>query len=77
MEKDLKESLERLTYYENKLASLKWTFWRGIFYGFGFFVGSVVLAALFIYILSLFDTAPIIGEYVSKILNAARNSISR
>jgi|GEM_PF-994333 len=49
--------------------NLWWVLLRGIFNGFGIFVGSVILIAILIWILSLLNTAPIIGDYVSKIVD--------
>ncbi|MFA6531466.1 MAG: DUF5665 domain-containing protein [Patescibacteria group bacterium] len=69
---ELKKAIERLAAQEKKLASLRWNFWRGAAYGFGFIVGSALLVALFVWALSLFDTAPIIGEYVAKIVDIVK-----
>lgn len=69
--KDLKESIDTLEKTESKLVSLKWNLYRGIFYGLGFFIGGTILVAFLLYILSFFDTAPIVGEYVSKVLHFA------
>jgi len=37
---------------EKRMVSLRWNFWRGVVYGLGFFVGSVLLTALLVYGLS-------------------------
>ena len=65
---ELKEAINKLEMVEKKAISLKWNFYRGIFYGFGFFVGGTLIVGAIIYILSFLNTAPIIGEYISKIL---------
>lgn len=65
---ELKKSLDKLEETQAKLASRKQSFLRGVYYGFGFFVGGTLIVALIIYLLSFFDTAPIVGEYISKIL---------
>lgn len=70
-DEELIASLKNLARQEQKLASLRWTFYRGIIYGFGFFIGSILLVALFLYILSFFDTAPVIGRFIKNILDAA------
>jgi uncharacterized phage infection (PIP) family protein YhgE len=68
---DLKKEIEILNKKQEKIISLAWTFYRGIFYGLGFFVGGTVIVGILIYVLSFFNTAPIIGEYISKILMVA------
>lgn len=69
----LNRSIEKLTVQQEKLVSVKNSLIRGIFSGFGFFLGSVALAALLIYILSLLDTIPIIGDFISRVLRQAEN----
>ena len=46
---DLHEVLEKLKDYQKKQSSLRWNFWRGVFYGFGFFVGTSILVSLLVY----------------------------
>lgn len=65
---DLREAIEKLEASQAKVVSLPWNFYRGIFYGVGFFVGGTLLVGLIIYILTFLDTAPIVGYYISKIL---------
>ncbi len=67
MDDELKQALERLTYEERKLASLRHSFWQGVFNGFGIFIGSVVLVAGFLYTLSFFADAPVVGHFFSRI----------
>ncbi|MFH0912263.1 MAG: DUF5665 domain-containing protein [Patescibacteria group bacterium] len=62
------KKLDELMKLQEKQASLHWNFYRGIFYGFGFFIGSVLLIGVVIYILSFINTVPIIGEYTAKII---------
>ena len=71
--KELENILKKLTAIEKNRLSLKHAFLKGIFYGLGFFVGSALLVATAIYILSLFNTAPIIGDYINKILLIIQN----
>jgi len=65
---ELRDAMRKLETAQTKNLSLSWNFYRGIVYGFGFFIGGTLLIGVIIYVLSFFDTAPIIGEYVSKIL---------
>jgi len=64
---ELKKSIEKLDKTETRLASLKWSLLRGIFSGLGFFLGSVALAAIIIYILSFLDTAPVISDILDRL----------
>lgn len=66
MDEELKQALERLTNEEKKLASLRYSFWRGVFNGFGIFIGSVVLVAGFLYALSYFADAPVVGHFFAR-----------
>ncbi len=49
---DLHKLVKSLVRYEHKLTSLSWNFWRGVVYGLGFFIGSAIVAAIFVYIVS-------------------------
>jgi hypothetical protein len=71
---DLQRSIDQLVKAQRSANSLGMNFLRGILSGFGVFVGSAVLVALFIYIISLFDTAPVIGGYANKILDIIKNT---
>ena len=50
----LADAVKLLGDNQKKEFSLRWNFWRGVFYGFGFFIGSAILAAILIYILTRF-----------------------
>ncbi len=50
--KELAAALHSLAKYKKREISLSWNFWRGVFYGFGLFVGSALLAAILIYVLA-------------------------
>jgi hypothetical protein len=67
VEDELKKVMEELVIQEKKIASVRWTFVRGIFYGFGAFVGSVFLVALLLYALSAFADVPIVGHFFSRL----------
>lgn len=41
----------------------------GIAWGFGSVIGATIVVGLLLLFLGFFDTAPIVGEYISKILN--------
>lgn len=69
---ELKEALAYLAEQERKTASLRFTFLRGIVYGFGFFIGSILLVALFVWLLSKLNTTPLIGNYTDQIYNAIK-----
>ncbi len=60
----LKGSIDKLEQAVTKNASVWWTFYRGIISGLGFFIGGTILAVLLVYLLTFFNTAPIIGEYI-------------
>ena len=73
---ELKQSIDKLRKTQENLVSLKWNFFRGVLYGFGFFVGGTMLVALLIYVLSFFNTAPVIGQYISHVLNVANLKVN-
>ncbi|MEA1909832.1 MAG: DUF5665 domain-containing protein [Patescibacteria group bacterium] len=62
------EKIDKLLKYQEKQVSLKFNFYRGIVYGFGFFIGSAVLVGFLFYILSLVDTVPILGDFTVRIV---------
>ena len=71
MEAELNSDIKKLTKVVNKSNSLWLAFFRGIFYGLGFFIGSAILAAVLIYILSRLQGWAYIGDVIQKILNIA------
>lgn len=65
-EKDLKELITNLVTYEKKISSVWWSFLRGIASGLGFFIGSAIVAAILIYVLTvLFRNSPLSGQFQS------------
>ncbi|MFA7253350.1 MAG: DUF5665 domain-containing protein [Patescibacteria group bacterium] len=62
-------SVDRLTYQLEKRNSPWWNLFLGIISGFGVFIGGVILVAVLIFILSKLNTVPVIGDYISKIVN--------
>jgi hypothetical protein len=67
-DEELVKHIKFLEKYERKLSSLWWNFWRGIVYGLGFFIGSALLAAVIIYIMSKISGWAYIGHYVHEII---------
>ncbi len=45
-------------------------FLRGVFFGFGTFLGGTVLVALMLWVLSYFDTVPFVGNFVDSVQNS-------
>jgi len=54
--RELHDTISELRDFQRKQSSLTWNFWRGIFYGFGFFIGSALIAAGLLYVLSHLGT---------------------
>lgn len=63
------KKLDRLIELQDKQASLRWNFYRGVIYGFGFFIGSALLIGIIVWLLSSINTVPLIGEYTAKIID--------
>lgn len=71
MEEDrdrLAKAIEGLTKSQDKTASAWWTFIRGAMYGLGFFIGSAILAAIVIIILSKLQTFGTIGSFIHDVI---------
>lgn len=73
---ELNESIKTLTKYEKKLASMKWAFWRGVVYGFGFFVGSVILVTALLYVLNKIqpNSNNFLSNFIQKVVETAQSS---
>jgi uncharacterized protein DUF5665 len=67
-ERSLQASIERLTAVQASLASPWRSFVRGVYSGFGVFVSSALIVGVLVYVLSLMNTAPLVGEYISNVL---------
>lgn len=63
------KKLNKLIELQEKQVSLRWNFYRGIIYGFGFFIGSALLIGIILGLLSTINTVPIIGEYTAKVID--------
>jgi len=72
-DEELKKTLLDMAKSQKKAASLWWNFLRGVFYGLGFFIGSAILAAAIIYILSKLEGWDIFGGSIEQIINTANN----
>jgi len=66
-EERLNQQLSKMIALKEKQLSLWQNFLRGVFQGFGVFIGSVILIGILIYLLSFINTVPIIGDYIVKI----------
>jgi len=72
----LAKAIENMAKSQDKTASVWWTFLRGIFYGLGFFIGSAILAAAVIYILSKLEGWGSMGGFIQNIVNSASKTKS-
>lgn len=54
-------------YYTNRWRIYWLNFWRGIFFGFGSAIGATILVALLLWVLSLLQMAPYIGDTAQKV----------
>jgi len=69
----IEAAINKLAAANQKQASLWLTFWRGVLYGFGFFVGSALLAAGLIYILTLMKSWGALGHILGQIADSIRS----
>jgi len=76
MDEKATSEFKKLTHAINRSNNLWWAFFRGIFYGFGFFIGSAVLATIFIYIFSGLKSWAYIGDLIEQIINIASKTQS-
>jgi hypothetical protein len=67
-ELDLQKALEVLfaSEYINKHKLYLHNFLRGIFFGAGGVIGATLLIAFLLWILSIFDTVPLIGPFIDN-----------
>lgn len=64
---------KRLTRTIQRSNSLSWNFYKGVFYGFGFFIGSAIVVALIIFILDFLATIPFFSQIIEQIRLMFRN----
>lgn len=69
IEKASKEQIGKLIKLQEKQVSLYWNLFRGVIYGFGFFIGSALLVGILVYLLSLVDAVPILGDFTTRIID--------
>ena len=50
--------------YDKRWQLYKLNFMRGIFFAFGSVIGGTLIIALLVWLLSLFDTLPLVGHFV-------------
>lgn len=56
--------------FASKKSMYKMTFVKGILQGFGGVIGATLMVTLFLWILSLFGSVPIVGNLVETIRNS-------
>lgn len=59
--------------HANKMRFFWFTFFKGIIYGLGIFIGGTIVVALVIWLLTQFNDAPIIGPFLDKLLYVLNN----
>lgn len=62
----LTEILQKADYINRRTLYFH-NFMRGVVFGAGSVIGATVLIALLVWVLSLFDTVPLIGPFLEKI----------
>lgn len=60
--------------YASKKRFLTYSFLKGILYGLGIFIGGTIVVALLIWILTQFNSVPILSPFIEKILNIINTS---
>lgn len=68
-DQELKKALIDMAKAQKKSNSLGLTFLKGIINGLGFFIGSAILAAVLIYILSKVEGWSTFGGFIKRILD--------
>jgi uncharacterized membrane protein len=59
--------------HANKMRFFWFTFFKGIIYGLGIFIGGTIVVAFVIWLLTQFNDAPIIGPFLDKLLYVLNN----
>ncbi len=59
--------------HANKLRFFWFTFFKGVIYGLGIFIGGTIVVALVIWLLTQFNDAPVIGPFLDKLLYVLNN----
>lgn len=74
MDEDLDKELKKLTKAIKKSNNLWWSFLRGTTYGLGIIVGTAILFALLVYVLTRIEGWAYIGQYAHNIMEMIRSS---
>lgn len=53
--------------YVDKKEMMKMSFLKGVVAGFGGVVGATIVVGLLIWVLSLFDTVPLVGPFIDNL----------
>ncbi len=71
-----RETLEELfqDFYKHRYQLYFMNLLRGIFFGFGTVIGGTIFVALLLWLLSLFDQVPLIGDFVDTIQKSVEAS---
>lgn len=62
------------TGYLDKKQMLKTSFLKGVVSGLGGVIGATLLAALIVWLLSLFSSVPLVGRFVDKVNNSVQST---
>ena len=54
-------------YYRQRYKVYKMNFVRGIMFGFGSVIGGTLMIALLLWVLTLFNSIPFVGEFTEKV----------
>lgn len=73
-DQELKKALEKMAETQKRSNSLALTFLKGIVNGLGFFIGSAILAAVLIYVLSKIEGWSTFGGFIKQILDASQKT---
>jgi len=75
-DQELKKALVDMAKAQKKSNSLFLIFWKGVVNGLGFFIGSAILAAVLIYILSKVEGWSTIGRFIKQIIEMSQKTKS-
>lgn len=64
-------------YYKHRLEIYELNFFRGIFFGFGTAIGGTIMIAILIWVLSLFNQLPFVGDFVNTVTNSIQATRQR
>ena len=64
-------------YYRHRYKVYKMNFVRGIMFGFGSVIGGTLMIALLLWVLTLFNSIPFIGDFTEKVQHSIETSKSK